>query len=62
MHKLFFVSYSSNEKRVLLGHKRSDPAREYHRVQPPAAHSSRDQHMIAKPWPPQAIPLHQPFR
>lgn len=56
------LPYASNEKRVLLGHKRSDPAREYHRVQPPAAHSSRDQHMIAKPWPPQAIPLHQPFR
>uniref|UniRef100_A0A1B6C3J0 non-specific serine/threonine protein kinase n=1 Tax=Clastoptera arizonana TaxID=38151 RepID=A0A1B6C3J0_9HEMI len=35
----------------------------YHIVQPPAAHSSRDQHMIAatKAWSSQAIPVHQGY-
>ncbi|KAF6216142.1 hypothetical protein GE061_000481 [Apolygus lucorum] len=59
------LPYTSNEKRVTytMGHKRSvESGREYHRGQPPAAHTSRDQHVLAKPWPPQAIPLHQPYR
>ncbi|XP_014249376.1 homeodomain-interacting protein kinase 2 isoform X2 [Cimex lectularius] len=58
------LPYTSNEKRVTytMGHKRADTGRDYHRGQPPAAHTSRDQHVIAKPWPPQAIPLHQPYR
>lgn len=36
----------------------------YHHIQPPAAHSSRDQHVITatKAWPAQAIPIHQGYR
>nr|XP_018898939.1 PREDICTED: homeodomain-interacting protein kinase 2 isoform X2 [Bemisia tabaci] len=34
---------------------------DYHQMQPPAAHSSRE-HLITKPsWPPQAIPIHQSY-
>ncbi|XP_073999472.1 homeodomain-interacting protein kinase 2-like isoform X2 [Rhodnius prolixus] len=58
------LPYPTNEKRVSysMGHKRSEAGRDFHRIQPPAAHTSREQQLIAKAWPPQAIPLHQPYR
>lgn len=62
---IFFFTFS--DKRLSYAvphHKRGGESSrsDYHQMQPPAAHSSRE-HLITKPsWPPQAIPIHQSYR